>query len=72
MVELEHTRSILSELGLHTASELLDAKLETQYIKCHLSVILKWTLGAELQEKRRHSKNKDLAYERYSNNNSYT
>jgi len=28
MVELEHARSLLSELGLDTASELLDAKLE--------------------------------------------
>ncbi|MDI9500549.1 MAG: ATP-binding protein, partial [Bacillota bacterium] len=27
-IELEHARSILSELGLATASELLDAKLE--------------------------------------------
>ena len=28
MVELEHARSILSEPGLATASELLDAKIE--------------------------------------------
>lgn len=28
MFELEHTRNLLYELGLNTASELLDAKLE--------------------------------------------
>lgn len=28
MVELEHARSLLKEMGLHTASEYLDAKLE--------------------------------------------
>ena len=28
MVELEHTRDLLVELGLHTAAALLDARLE--------------------------------------------
>ena len=28
MVELEHTRSLLEQMGLHTAAQLLDAQLE--------------------------------------------
>ena len=56
MVELEHTRSLLSELGLDTASELLDAKLEDAMHKdaTYLS-FLSELLGAEMQEKKRRS-----------------
>ena len=28
MVELEHTRSFLEQMGLHTTAQLLDAQLE--------------------------------------------
>ena len=56
MVELEHTRNILSELGLNTACELLDAKIEDALHKdaTYLS-FLNELLGAELQEKKRRS-----------------
>ena len=56
MGELEHTRSLLSELGLDTASELLDAKLEDAMHKdaTYLS-FLSELLGAEMQEKKRRS-----------------
>ncbi len=56
MVELEHTRSLLLDLGLGTASELLDAKLEDAMHKdtTYLS-FLSGLLGAEIQEKRRRS-----------------
>jgi DNA replication protein DnaC len=56
MVELEHTRSLLSKLGLDTASELLDAKLEDAMHKdaTYLS-FLSELLGAEMQEKKRRS-----------------
>lgn len=56
MVELEHARSILSELGLNTASELLEAKIEDAVHKnvTYLSFISE-LLGAEIQEKRRRS-----------------
>jgi DNA replication protein DnaC len=56
MVELEHTRSLLSELGLNTASELLDARLEDAMHKnsTYLS-FLSELLEAEIQEKKRRS-----------------
>jgi hypothetical protein len=56
MVELEHTHSLLSKLGLDTASELLDAKLEDAMHKdaTYLS-FLSELLGAEMQEKKRRS-----------------
>jgi len=56
MVELEHTRSILSELGLDTASELLEAKIEDAIHKnaTYLTFINE-LLEAEIQEKRRRS-----------------
>ena len=56
MVELEHARSILSELGLNTASELLDAKIEDAIHKnaTYLSFFSE-LLRAELQEKKRRS-----------------
>lgn len=56
MVELEHTRSILSELGLNTASGLLDAKIEDAIHKnATYLTFLNELLGAELQEKKRRS-----------------
>jgi len=56
MVELEHTRSLLSELGLDTASKLLEARLEDAMHKgaTYLS-FLSDLLEAELQEKKRRS-----------------
>jgi DNA replication protein DnaC len=56
MFELEHTRSLLIELGLNTASELLDAKLEDAMHKdtTYLS-FLSELLEAEMQEKKRRS-----------------
>lgn len=56
MIELEHTRRMLSELGLDIASELLDAKIEDAMQKeaTYLS-FLSELLEAEIQEKRRRS-----------------
>jgi len=56
MFELEHTRNLLYELGLNTASELLDAKLEDAMHKdaTYLS-FLSELLEAEIQEKKRRS-----------------
>lgn len=56
MVELEHARNILSELGLDTASELLEAKIEDAIHKnaTYLTFISE-LLEAEIQEKRRRS-----------------
>jgi DNA replication protein DnaC len=56
MIELEHTRSILSDLGLDTASELLDAKLEDAIHKgsTYLS-FLSELMEAEMQERKRRS-----------------
>src|SRR5690606_38774443 len=50
MFELEHTRNLLYELGLNTASELLDAKLEDAMHKdaTYLS-FLSELLEAEIQ-----------------------
>ena len=52
MVELEHARNILSELGLDTASELLEAKIEDAIHKnaTYLTFISE-LLEAEIQEK---------------------
>ena len=56
MVELEHARSILSELGLATASELLDAKIEdAMHKEATYLGFLSELLNAEIQEKRRRS-----------------
>lgn len=56
MVELENTSNLLSELGLNTAAELLDAKLEEAMHKnaTYLS-FLNELLNAEMQEKKRRS-----------------
>ncbi len=56
MVKLEHARRLLSELGLDTASELLDAKLENAMHKdaTYLS-FLSELLEAEMKEKKRRS-----------------
>jgi DNA replication protein DnaC len=56
MFELEHTRNLLYELGLNTASDLLDAKLEDAMHKdaTYLS-FLSELLEAEIQEKKRRS-----------------
>jgi len=49
MFELEHTRNLLYELGLNTASELLDAKLEdamhkdaTYLLECKITLQTAW------------------------------
>jgi len=56
MVELEHARNILSELGLHTAFELLDAKLQdAMHKEATYLTFLSELLDAEIQEKRRRS-----------------
>ena len=40
MVELEHARELLHGLGLHTAAELLDARLEEASHKdIHLRIV---------------------------------
>lgn len=56
MVELEHARGLLAELGLTTASVLLDAKLEdaTHKNMTYLS-FLDGLLGAEMQERKKRS-----------------
>ncbi len=61
MVELEHTHNILSELGLYTASELLEAKLEDAIHKnaTYLS-FLSELLEVELQEKKRRSEERRI------------
>ncbi|MFU0826439.1 MAG: hypothetical protein ACFWTJ_02720 [Lachnoclostridium sp.] len=62
MFELEHTRNLLYELGLNTASELLDAKLEDAMHKdaTYLS-FLSELLEAEIQEKNAAAKKQGLS-----------
>jgi DNA replication protein DnaC len=65
MVELEHARNILSELGLNTASELLDAKLEDSLHKeATYLTFLNELLETEIQEKRRRSEETRLKLSR--------
>ena len=56
MVELEHTRSLLAEMGLTTAAELLDAQLEKS-IHDNLTYVqfLDCLLSSEQMERRRKS-----------------
>ena len=56
MVELEHTRELLEEMGLHTAAELLDAQLE-QAVHDGLTYVqfLEQLLSSEQMERRRKS-----------------
>lgn len=56
MVELEHTRSLLKELGLNTASEILDAKLEdASHREITYLSFLDELLNVEKQERKRRS-----------------
>jgi len=56
MVELEHARELLEAMGLHTASELLDAQLERPVGAEDTYVhFLDELLSLEYSERKRHS-----------------
>ena len=56
MVELEHTRSLLEQMGLHTAAQLLDAQLEQALHSQQTYVqFLHDLLTSEQQERQRKS-----------------
>ena len=57
MVELEHTRSLLEQMGLHTAAQLLDAQLEQSLHSQQTYVqFLHDLLSSEQQERQRKSR----------------
>lgn len=57
MVELEHTRSLLEQMGLHTAAQLLDAQLEQALHSQQTYVqFLHDLLSSEQQERQRKSR----------------
>ncbi len=56
MVDLEHARALLDDMGLHTAAELLDAQAEKSMHGQHTYVqFLNELLTSEQQERKRKS-----------------
>lgn len=65
MFELEHSRELLKELGLHTAAELLDARLEdASHREITYLSFLGELLAAEQQERKRRSEETRLKLSR--------